>query len=141
MCEPMLMSTGSYVWVLRVWCVFFFSVSVREWVSVCMCVCVCLVRVYMYLYVCVCVCVYTTTQPPGQDLLRATLDALQIRAKNPLAKGHVLYFGGCSAGGRGALFTYEVSDTYTHTHTHIHTHTHTHIHTHIHTHTHTEFGS
>ena len=43
----------------------------------------------------------------GQDLIRATIDSLKSRADNPLSKGHVVYFGGCSAGGRGALFNYE----------------------------------
>jgi len=43
----------------------------------------------------------------GQDLIRATIDSLKSRAENPLSKGHVVYFGGCSAGGRGALFNYE----------------------------------
>ena len=43
----------------------------------------------------------------GQDLVKATLDALQRRASSPLAAGHAVYFGGCSAGGRGALFNYE----------------------------------
>ena len=43
----------------------------------------------------------------GQDLVKATLQMLQMRARNPLAKGHVLYFGGCSAGGRGAMFNFE----------------------------------
>jgi hypothetical protein len=43
----------------------------------------------------------------GQDLVKATLLALQGRARHPLAAGHVVYFGGCSAGGRGAMFNLE----------------------------------
>ena len=43
----------------------------------------------------------------GQDLIKATLHELQTREHNPLAKGHVIYFGGCSAGARGALFNFE----------------------------------
>jgi hypothetical protein len=47
----------------------------------------------------------------GQDLVKATLRALQMRAKNPLSTGDVLYFGGCSAGGRGAMFNFEYLHT------------------------------
>ena len=43
----------------------------------------------------------------GQDLVAATLQALRTRARKPLDKGHQVYFGGCSAGARGALFNLE----------------------------------
>uniref|UniRef100_A0A7S4H9U1 Pectin acetylesterase n=1 Tax=Guillardia theta TaxID=55529 RepID=A0A7S4H9U1_GUITH len=41
----------------------------------------------------------------GQELIRATLK--EISRAHGLSKGHTLIFGGCSAGGRGAMFNLE----------------------------------